>query len=89
MGDHGSLSSLYRDIVIKINFQEESSLVSFGSLELQRPLNVSMDVRPPVQMRRGTRVSSRISTQHSDIPSSCDMNHEPKFNPPQGNPAFF
>ena len=63
MGDQGSLSSFHRDIGIPINFQEESSLVTFGSLELHRPLEVSRDVRLPVQMRRGTRVSSSISTQ--------------------------
>ena len=33
--------------------------------------------------------SSRVSTGDSDIPSSCDMKHEPKFKPLQGNPAFF
>ena len=47
------------------------------------------DMIPPVQMRRGTGVSSRISTQDSDIPSSCDMKYEPKFEPLQGNRAFF
>ena len=62
MGDQGSLSRLNRDIGILINFQEESSLVSFGSLELREPLEVSRDVRPPLQLTRGTRVSSRIST---------------------------
>ena len=56
MGDQGSLSGFYRDIGIPINFQEESSLVSFGSLELHEPLEVSMDVRPPVQMTWLTRV---------------------------------
>ena len=40
-------------------------------------------------MRGGTRVSSRISTQDSHIPSSFDMKHEPIFKPLQGNPAFF
>ena len=89
MGYQVSLSSFHRDIGIPINFQEDSSLISFSSLELHRPLEVSRDVRPPVQMRRGTNVSSRISTQDSDIPSSCDMKHEPKFKPLQGNPAFF
>ena len=44
---------------------------------------------PPVQMRQGTRVSSRISTQDSDIPSSCQMKDEPAFNPLQGNPTLF
>ena len=89
MGDQASLSIFHRDIEIPINFQEESSLVSFWSLELHRPLEVSRDLRPPVQMRWGTNVSSRISTQDSDIPSCCDMKHDPKFNPLQGSPAFF
>ena len=47
------------------------------------------DVRPPVQMRRKPMAFSRVSTGDSDIPSSCDMKHEPKFKPLQGNPAFF
>ena len=50
---------------------------------------MSKDVRPPVQMTRGPRVSSRFSTQDSDIPSSCQMNDEPAFKPLQGNPTLF
>ena len=89
MGDQVSLSSFHRDIGIPINFQEESSLISFGSLELRDPLEVSRDVRPPVQMMRGTRVSSRISTQDSDIPSSCQMKEEPAFKALHGNLTLF
>ena len=44
---------------------------------------------PPVQMRRRPTAFSRVSTGDSDIPSSCDMKHEPEFKPLQGNPAFF
>ena len=50
---------------------------------------MSRDVRPLVKMTRGTRVSSRISTQDSDIPSSCQMKDEPAFKPLQGNPPVF
>ena len=89
MGDQGSLSSFHRDIGIPINFQEESSLVSFCILELHEPLEVSRDVRPPVQMRRGTRVSSTISTQDSDLPSFGQMKDEPAFKPLQGNLTLF
>ena len=89
MGDHTSLSSFHRDIGIPSNFQEESSLVSFSSLEFHEPLEVSRDVRPPVQMRRGTRISSRISTQDSDIRSSSQMKDEPAFKSLQGNPTLF
>ena len=34
------------------------------------------DVIPPVQMRRRPTAFSRVSTEGSDIPSSCDMKHE-------------
>ena len=47
------------------------------------------DVIPPVQMRRRPTTFSRVSTGDSDIPSSCDMKHEPKLKPLQGNSAFF
>ena len=47
------------------------------------------DMIPPVQMRRGNRVSSRISTQDSDIPSFCQMKDEPAFKPLEGNPTLF
>ena len=47
------------------------------------------DVIPPMQMRRRTMAFSRVSTGDSDIPSSCEMKHEPEFKPLQGNLAFF
>ena len=50
---------------------------------------MSRDMTAPVQIRRGTRVSSRISTQDSDIPLSCQMKDEPAFKPLLGNPTLF
>ena len=47
------------------------------------------DVIPPIQKRRIIMAFSRVSTGDSDIPSSCEMKHEPEFQPLQGNPAFF
>ena len=47
------------------------------------------DMIPPVQMSRRHTAFSRVTAGDSDIPSSCDMRHEPKFKPLQGNPAFF
>ena len=47
------------------------------------------DMILPVQMRQRPTTFSRVSTGDSDIPSSCDMKHEPKFKPLQGNLAFF
>ena len=51
MGDHSPLSSFHRDIGIPINFQEESGLGLFRNTELRAHLEVSSDVRTPVQMR--------------------------------------
>ena len=34
-------------------------------------------------------VSSRVSTEDSHIPSSCEMKDEPAFKPLQGNPTLF
>ena len=47
------------------------------------------DMSPPVQMRRRPTAFSRVSTGDSDIPSSCEMKHEPEFKSLQGNLAFF
>ena len=51
MGDHSPLSSFHRDIGIPINFQEESGLGPFRNTEISGPLEMSSDVRPPLQMR--------------------------------------
>ena len=47
------------------------------------------DVIPPIQMRGRTMAFSKVSTGDSDIPSSCEMQHQPEFKPLQGSPAFF
>ena len=51
MGDHSPLPSFHRDIGIPINFQDESGHGPFRNNELHGPLEMSSDVRPPVQMR--------------------------------------
>ena len=51
MGDHSPLSSFHSDIGIPINFQEVSGLGPFRNTELRGPLEVSSDMRPPVQIR--------------------------------------
>ena len=89
MGDQGSLSSFHRDIGIPINFHEQSDLGTFRSIEHRGPIEVSRDVRPPVQMRPEIMFFPRISTEDSDIPSSCEVKDEPAFKPLQGNPTFF
>ena len=89
MGDHASLSSFQKDLGIPINFQEESGLVAFEALNSVCLSRCESDMIPPVQMRRRPMAFSRVSTGDSDIPSSCDMKHEPQFKPLQGNTAFF
>ena len=51
MGDHSPLSSFHTDIGIPINFQEESGLGPIRNTELRLPLELSSDVRTPVQIR--------------------------------------
>ena len=66
--------------------QASSPFEALNSVCLSR---CQSDVIPPVQMRRRPTAISSVSTGDSDIPSSCDMKHEPKFKPLQGYPAFF
>ena len=48
--------------------QASSSFEALNSVCLSR---CQRDMRPPVQMNRGPRAFSRVSTRDSDIPSSC------------------
>ena len=66
--------------------QASSPFEALNSVCLSR---YQSDVIPPIQMRCRTMAFSRVSTGDSDIPSSCEMQHEPEFKPLQGNPAFF
>ena len=83
MGDQGSLSSFHKVIGIPINFQEESGIVIFCSIELHMPLELSRDVRPPLQMRLGPTAFSRDCTEDSDIPLYCEKKDVPVFKPRQ------
>ena len=69
-------------------FKKSKTSSSFEALNSVCLSRCQSDVIPPVQMRRRPTAFSRVSTGDSDIPSSCDMKHEPKFKPLQGNPAF-
>ena len=59
-----------RKILGFLSIFKKSQASSPLSIELHEPIEVSRDVRPPVQVRRGTKVFSRVSTEDSDIPSS-------------------
>ena len=66
--------------------KESSSFEALNSVCLSR---CQSDMIPAVLMRRRPTAFSRVSTGDSDIPSSCDMKHKPKFKPLQGNVAYF
>ena len=66
--------------------QASSPFEALNSVCLSR---YQSEVIPPIQKRRRTMAFSRVSTGDSDIPSSCEMQHEPEFKPLQGSPAFF
>ena len=66
--------------------QISSTFEALNSVCLSR---CQMDLSLPVQMRLGSRTFSSVSTGDSDIPSFCEMKHEPVFKPQQGNAAFF
>ena len=52
-------------------------------------LRCQRGVKPPVEMRRGTKAFSMVSTGDSDIPSCCNMEEEHAFKSLQGNSALF
>ena len=70
-------------------FEKSKASSPFEALNSMCLSRCQSDVIPPVQMRRRPTAFSRVSTGDSDIPSSCDMKHEPKFKPLKGKPGFF
>ena len=70
-------------------FKKSKASSPFVALNSMCLSSCQSNVIPPVQMRRKPMTFSRDFTGDSDIPSSCDMKHEPKFKPLEGNPAFF
>ena len=70
-------------------FKKSQGSSPFEALNSVCLLRYQSDVIPPIQMKWRTTAFSRISTGDSDIPSSCEIKHEPEFKPLQGNPAFF
>ena len=70
-------------------FKKSQASSPFEALNSVCLSSCQSDVIPPVQMRRRPTAFSRDSTGDSDIPSSCEMQHEPEFKPLQGNPCFF
>ena len=70
-------------------FNKSQASSPFEALNFACVSRCQRDMRPPVQMRRGPRSFSRVSTGHSDIPSSCEMKDKSAFKPLHGHSAFF
>ena len=70
-------------------FKKSEELSPYEALNSAWLSRCQRDVAHPVQMRRGPRAFSRISTVDSDTPSFCEMKDVPAFKPLRGNPAFF
>ena len=70
-------------------FKKSQASSPFEALNSVCLTRYQSDVNSPIQMRRRTMAFSRVSRGDSDIPSSCEMEHEAEFKPLQGNPAFF
>ena len=62
-------------------FKKSQSSSPFEALYSTCLSKFQRDVRPPLQMRRGPRTFSRVSTGYYDIPSFCDMKEETAFKP--------
>ena len=88
-GGQASLISYHNYIGIPINFTKCQASSPFEALKSAHLSKSQMDVRPSVQKRLRTMAFSRVSTEDSDIPSSCEMKDEPAFKALQGKPAFF
>ena len=75
-------------VFLAISTKSQASL-PFEALNSAHLSKSQMDVRPSLQKMLRTRALSRVSTRHSDIPSSFEMKDEPAFKPLQGKLAFF
>ena len=58
-------------------FKKSQASPPFEALNSVCLLRYQSNVIPPIQMRWRTMAFSRVSTGDSDIPSSCDMKHDP------------
>ena len=88
-GGHASLISWQSYIGIPINFHEESCIVTFWSIELRVPLEVSTDMRTLSRWGRHLGLSLDSPQRRIlHITLSCVMKDEPAFKPLQGNPTF-
>ena len=70
-------------------FKRSQASSHFEALKSACLSRCQKDMRPPVNMRRGTRSFSMASTGDSVIPSSCDMEDKPAFKSLQQNPPSF
>ena len=70
-------------------FNKSQASSPFEALNTSCLSRCQRDMRPPVQMWRGPRAFSKVSTGDSDIRLSFEMNDKPAFKSLHRNPAFF
>ena len=75
-------------LVFQSIFKRSQASSPFEALNSMFLSSCQRDVRPPAEMRQGTRASSSVSTGDSDIPSSFEMKDNPEFKWVCGNPAL-
>ena len=69
-------------------FKRSQGLSSVEACNSTFLLRCQKGVKPPVEMRWGTRALSRVSTGDSDIPSCCERKHRLAFESLQGKQAL-
>ena len=70
-------------------FTKSQASLPYEALNSAHFSKSQMDVTHSVQKRLRTMAFSRVSTEDSYIPSSCQMKDEPAFKALHGKPAFF
>ena len=76
---HDAFPVFHRDIGIPTIFKRSQVSSHFEALKSACLSRCQKDMRPPVDMRRGTRSFSMVSTGDSDIPISFEIKEEPAF----------
>ena len=71
------------------NFKGSQASSPFEALNSAFLFSCQRHLRPPVEMRWGTKFFPRASTGDSDIPSCCEMKDVPAFKSVQGNQDLF
>ena len=76
-GDKGTFLVSTVILVFLSIFKKSQASSPFEALNTDCLSSCQRNVQIPVQMRRGPRALSRVSTRNEDIPSYCEMKDKP------------